>query len=60
MFYYVLLCFIMLISKHNIIVKQLKFVRESLSRLLKKNRCQDFDNAKILQLTIFKHSIIFK
>ena len=28
-------CFVMLISKHNIIVKQLKFVRESLSRLSK-------------------------
>ena len=30
------LCFIMLISKHDIIVKQSKFVRESLSRLSKK------------------------
>ena len=28
-------CFVMLISKHNIIVKQLKFVREPLSRLSK-------------------------
>ena len=28
-------CFVMLILKHNIIVKQLKFVRESSSRLLK-------------------------
>ena len=28
-------CFVMLISKYNIIVKQSKFVRESLSRLLK-------------------------
>ena len=36
MLYYVLLCFIMLISKHNIIVKQSKFVRESFSRLSKK------------------------
>ena len=35
MFYYVLLCFVMLISKHNIIVKQSKFVRELFSRLLK-------------------------
>ena len=33
MFYYVSLCFIMLISKHNIIVKQSKFVRESFSQL---------------------------
>ena len=32
----VLLCFVMLISKHNIIVKQSKFVRESFSRLSKK------------------------
>ena len=31
-----LLCFVMLISKHNIIVKQSEFVREPLSRLLKK------------------------
>ena len=30
------LCFIMLISKHNIIIKQSKFARESFSRLLKK------------------------
>ena len=28
-------CFIMLISKHDIIVEQLKFVHESFSRLLK-------------------------
>ena len=28
-------CFVMLISKHNIIVKQSKFVNESFSRLLK-------------------------
>ena len=28
-------CFVMLISKHNIIVKQSKFVRESLLRLSK-------------------------
>ena len=28
-------CFVMLISKHNIIVKQSKFVRESFSRLSK-------------------------
>ena len=36
MLYYVLLCFIMLISKHDIIVKQSKFARESFSRLSKK------------------------
>ena len=28
-------CFVMLISKHDIIIKQSKFVRESLSRLSK-------------------------
>ena len=36
MLHYVSLCFIMLISKHDIIVKQSKFAHESFSRLSKK------------------------
>ena len=47
-------CFVMLISKHNIIIKQSKFVRESLSRLSK------IIVVKILTTLKFYNNFFFK
>ena len=46
-------CFVMLILKHNIIVKQLKFVRESFSRLSKIIVVKTLTTLKLYSLITF-------